>query len=155
MNIGADSIKKIETKEREAMNKRNTSNIMGRNIVSKEKMDSLLKLKGTVKTTQTFITVGSASSSYATELNNAAWKFYETGTKNINYLTKAMIWSRRSIELNPIGGYYDTLAHLLYRLGYVEEAIKTQENAIEKSKLEGMNTNNLQIELKKMKARQI
>lgn len=155
MNIGADSIKKIEAKEREVINKRNTSNIMGRNIVSKEKMDSLLKLKGAVKTTQTFVTVGSASSSYANELNNAAWKFYETGTKNINYLTKAMIWSRRSIELNPVGGYYDTLAHILYRLGYFEEAIKTQENAIEKSKLEGVNPDNLQIELKKMKARQI
>lgn len=155
MRIGADSIKKIEAKERKSMTNQNLPDVMNRNIVSKEKIDSLLKLKGAVKTTQTFVTVGSASSSYATELNNAAWSFYQTGTKNINNLTKAMIWSRRSIELNPIGGYYDTLAHLLYRLGYFEEAIKTQENAIEKSKLEGVNTNNLQIELKKMKARQI
>jgi len=155
MRIGADSIKKIEAREREALQKRDLSNIIDRKIVSKERMDSLMKLDGKQKITQTFVTVGSTSSNFANELNNAAWTFYQTGTRNLNYLTKAMLWSRRSIELNPIGGYYDTLAHLLYRLGYFEEAIKTQEDAIEKSKLQGMNPVNLQAELKKMKARQI
>lgn len=155
MNIGADSIKKIERQNLDRNLKNSAPEGLTKNIISKEKMDSLLKTKGAVKTTQSFVTVGSPSSNYANELNNAAWKFYQTGTKNLNYLTKAMLWSRRSIELNPIGGYYDTLAHLLYRLGYFEEAIKTQENAIEKSKLNGVNITNLQIELKKMKAKQI
>jgi len=155
MRIGADSIKKMEIAERKAMEKRGLPSTLNQNIVSKEKMDSLMKAKGASMITQSVVTVGPTSSSYANELNNAAYKFYETGTKNINHLTKAMIWSRRSIELNPISGYYDTLAHILYRLEYYEEAIKNQQLAIEKSKTENRDTKHLQEELKKMKARQI
>ncbi|KQM67362.1 hypothetical protein ASE74_07835 [Pedobacter sp. Leaf216] len=151
MNISADSIKKIEIKEREAFTKTHfpTTN----NPVSKEKMDSLKKIPGKVIYTQSVTSFNSSSNSYANELNNAAWKFYETGTKNLNYLSKAMIWSRRSIELKPIAGYYDTLAHILYRMGYNEEAIKTQEIAIEKAKSEKTQTTQLESELKKIKAK--
>ncbi len=155
MNISADSIKRIEKKNLDRNLKNSFPEDLGKKIVSKEKMDSLLKLPGMKSVTKSVVGVSSPVSNYANELNNAAWTFYQTGTKNLNYLTKAMLWSRRSIELNPIGSYYDTLAHLLYRLGYFEEAIKTQEDAIEKSKLQGMNPVNLQAELKKMKARQI
>jgi coenzyme F420-reducing hydrogenase delta subunit len=55
--------------------------------------------------------------------------------------------------LNPISGYYDTLAHILYRLGYNEEAIKTQEMAIDKAKSEKTAVTNLESELKKIKAK--
>ncbi|KQR72572.1 hypothetical protein [Pedobacter sp. Leaf176] len=155
MRIGADSIKKIEASDLKAMEKRGLPASLSQNIVLKDKMDSLMKAKGTNVITRSVVAVGPTSSSYANELNNAAYKFYETGTKNINHLTKAMIWSRRSIELNPISGYYDTLAHILYRLEYYEEAIKNQQLAIEKSKAENRDVKHLQEELKKMKARQI
>ncbi|WP_316796421.1 hypothetical protein [Pedobacter agri] len=152
MNLGADSIKKIEERNRQSSSKNSFNDIAAKKIVSKEKMDSLMKLPG-AKITQSIVTVSSPASSYANELNNAAWKFYEIGTKNINYLTKAMLWSRRSIELNPIAGYYDTLAHILYRIGYFEEAIKMQETAIEKAKSEKISTKTFESELKKIKSR--
>jgi len=152
MNISADSIKKIETREREVFTKNHfpTSN---KPSISKEKMDSLKKAGGKIVYTQSVVSFRSSSNSYANELNNAAWKFYEIGTKNLNYLSKAMIWSRRSIELNPMAGYYDTLAHILYRLGYNEEAIKTQEIAINKAKNEKASTVQLESELKKIKSK--
>jgi len=153
MNISADSIKKIEAKDREALTQKHIASSPYKHTISKEKLDSLQKTKGAKVITQSFVSVGSPSNSYANELNNAAWKFYEIGTKNLNYLSKAMIWSRRSIELNPIPGYYDTLAHILYRLNYIEEAIKTQEIAIDKAKSEKTSTANLELELKKIKAK--
>jgi len=155
MRIGADSIKKIEAAEFKAMEKRGLPSTLNQNMVSREKMDSLMKAKGANVFTRSIVAIGSTSSNYANELNNAAYKFYEIGTKNINHLTKAMIWSRRSIELNPISGYYDTLAHILYRLEYYEEAIKNQQLAIEKSKAENRDIKHLKEELNKMKKRQI
>ncbi|WP_316827911.1 hypothetical protein [Pedobacter miscanthi] len=156
MTIGADSIKKIEKRNQEALTKKHIASMPQQKQISKEKLDSLQKIYGKTTVTQSsMVTFGSPSNSYANELNNAAWKFYETGTKNLNYLTKAMLWSRRSIELNPIAGYYDTLAHILYRLGYHEEAIKTQETAIDKAKNEKTPIANLESELKKIKAKTI
>ncbi|MFD2286032.1 hypothetical protein GJU39_01700 [Pedobacter petrophilus] len=155
MNVSADSIKKIEARNHNAAMPSPFPNKTVK-MVSKEKMDSLMKFSTTKSvTTQSIVTVTSSSSNYAMELNNAAWKFYEIGTKNINNLTKAMLWSRRSIELNPLSGYYDTLAHILYRMGYYEEAVKTQETAIEKGKQEKTSVANFQSELKKMKAKSL
>jgi len=151
MNISADSIKKIEAKNFETLTQKHVTSIPHKPGISKEKLDSLRKAPGSKIVTQSFVSVGAPTNSYANELNNAAWKFYEIGTKNLNYLSKAMLWSRRSIELNPIAGYYDTLAHILYRLGYYEEAIKTQEIAINKAKSEKTSTANLESELKKIK----
>jgi len=62
-----------------------------------------------------------------------------------------MIWSRRSIELNPSAYYYDTLAHILYRLTYTNEAIKIQELAISQAKIQKISYEKMQDELKKMK----
>lgn len=153
MNLSADSIKKIEVKNRESLTQKHTASMPYQKQLSKEKLDSLQKANGKALITQSVVTFGSPSNSYANELNNAAWKFYEVGTKNLNYLSKAMIWSRRSIELNPIAGYYDTLAHILYRLGYHDEAIKTQEIAINKAKSEQISTVNFESELKKIKSK--
>jgi len=155
MNVSADSIKKIEARNHKAAM---PSPFPDRPVkmVSKEKMDSLMRLPGAKNvTTQSIFSVTSSSSNYAMELNNAAWKFYEIGTKNINNLSKAMLWSRRSIELAPLSGYYDTLAHILYRMGYYEEAVKTQETAIEKGKQEKISVTNFQSELKKIKSKSL
>lgn len=155
MNVSADSIKKIEARSHKATMPSPFSDKPVK-MVSKEKMDSLMKLHGAKNvTTQSVVAVTSSSSNYAMELNNAAWKFYEMGTKNINNLSRAMLWSRRSIELNPLSGYYDTLAHILYRMGYYEEAAKTQETAIEKGKQEKIPVTNFQSELKKMKSKSL
>ena len=91
------------------------------------------------------------NSLYANILNKVAWDFYQTGTKDINYLTKAMIWSRRSIELYPSANYYDTLAHILYQLTYTNEAIKIQELAISQARIQKISYENMQKDLKKMK----
>jgi hypothetical protein len=90
---------------------------------------------------------------YATELNNAAWEFYNFAGINNDYLFKAMLWSRRSIEYSPKPAFYDTYAHLLYRLKFYDEAEKMQQTAIELSKTEKANTKALQEELSKMKTR--
>lgn len=152
MIINADSIKKMEARKHQANIQAPFPQTADRKIVSKEKMDSLMKLPG-YKVTQSMVTVTSSSVSYANELNNAAWKFYEIGTKNLKHLTKAMLWSRRAIELNPFSGYYDTLAHILYRMEFYEEALRTQEKAVEKAKAENKPTTSYEQELKKIKAR--
>ena len=92
-----------------------------------------------------------ASNTFANELNNAAWSFYEIGTKDTTYLTKAMLWSKRSIELNPIPAYYDTYAHLLYRLGLYAEAENEQQKAVELTKAEKREVKQMQEELIKIK----
>jgi thioredoxin-related protein len=65
-----------------------------------------------------------AVNTFSMALNQGAWTVYETGTKDPEYLARAMLWSKRSIELNPLSSYYDTLAHILYRLEFYAEAEK-------------------------------
>jgi len=67
---------------------------------------------------------------YTMALNNTAWSVYQTGTRRRTYLQPAVQWSRRTIELDPTAPYYDTLAHLLYRLQLYDEAMATQRQAI-------------------------
>lgn len=157
MNISADSIKKIEARQRQlALDKSKPMPTPGTKIVSKEKLDSLIKANpGSVRTEKFTTSTVNMSTSYANELNNAAWAFYETGTKNINHLLKAVTWSTRSIELNPISGYYDTLAHLFYRLGYFEQAIKTEQTAINQAKIEGRPHDGFQDVLRKIKNKEL
>jgi len=94
----------------------------------------------------------------AVRLNDAAWEFYELGAKNHLYLTKAMLWSKRSIEIDPDPNYYDTLAHIFYRLGMYDEALLNQKKSIKftkmrpalKHKIPGLTQ-----ELKKMQGRKL
>jgi hypothetical protein len=69
--------------------------------------------------------------SFSTELNNAAWTFYQLASGRNDYLLKAMLWSRRAIELSPKPSFYDTYAHLLYRLNLFDEAESMEKKAIE------------------------
>lgn len=154
MTLSADSIKKGEEKRRIAFAEKNFKKPNeNAKVITKSQFDSIKRHYPTTTETHTTYMVVSdnGQNTYATTLNNVAWSFYETGTRNINYLTKAMLWSRRSIELEPNAAYYDTLAHLLYRLGYETEAIKTQENAIAKAKTQKISFENMQEDLKKMK----
>ncbi len=135
MNISTDSIKnrekqKIETARRNA------------------KDEGIVNRNGVVSRSFSFAYAPNIS---ATELNNAAWTFYKSGTQDGTYLTKAMLWSKRSIELNPVAGYYDTLAHLLYQLAFYAEAESTQQKAIELAKAEKRNVKEMEEELTKIK----
>ena len=69
----------------------------------------------------------------AVELNAGAWDFYQMGGTNDMYLSKAMAWSRRSIEIDPSPAYYDTYAHLLYKLKLYQEAEAMQKKAVDLS----------------------
>lgn len=141
MNISADSIKKVEEKQRQAVMESNKSIFAGKQpLLSKEKLDSLRKANPQMPTrTETTILTSSANG-YATDLNNIASRFYSTGTKNLNYLSKAMLWCKRAIELDPKWGYYDTLAHIYYAMGIHNEALATQKIAIDLAKKEANNT---------------
>jgi hypothetical protein len=148
MNIGVDSIKKLD-----AINKEKMDQIFSMESKRATNFDSIKNSSGKIVTSQAQSSSFSirSGSSYATELNNAAWSFYQTGTKNTNYLTKALFWSKRSIEINPIAAYYDTLAHILYLLGFYSEAESTQEKAVEMAKQAKMDVKKMQEDLNKMK----
>lgn len=88
------------------------------------------------------------------ELNNAAWEVYKQKTQAMDYLLKAMLWSRRSIELDPQAAYYDTLAHLLYRVQFYAEAEQTQLKAIKLADA-GPQKQRLKQELNLMKSRRL
>lgn len=139
MLMSADSIKKLEAQNKEeilALAKRTTPD--PKYAMTKEKIDSLMKLPNTkiTKRTELVARVTNSGSTYANQLNNAAYSFYETGTKNFNHLARAMFWSKRSIALSPQANYYDTLAHIYYAMGIYNEATATQKLAVEKAKEE-------------------
>lgn len=92
---------------------------------------------------------------FLNELNTGAWNVYLTGTRNRRYLTQAAEWSKRTVDLVPRAAYYDTLAHLLYRLRYFAEAEAMQQQAVAQAAPDGMNANQFEQELRKMKARQL
>lgn len=139
MQLSADSIKKLDKKSRDEtlakMNRQLPAN-PSLNHVSKEKMDSLLQANKVVRQTGFVAVTSSSASQYSTDLNNAAYNFYQIGTKNINHLSKAMIWSKRAVELNPIWPNYDTLAHIYYAMGIYNEALATQKIAVDLAKKE-------------------
>ncbi len=152
MNISLDSIKKLELMNVEKMKS------MSLNGVKQLLNADTLMMGDTTKIVRRQVrqTVSvSSSNSFATELNNAAYSFYLIKTKNPTYLTKAMFWSKRSIEIEPKAAYYDTLAHLVYLFGFYVEAESTQEKAIELAKQEKQNTKQYEEELAKIKSRSL
>jgi hypothetical protein len=89
--------------------------------------------------------------SYATELNNAAWTFYQMAVNKNDYLLKALLWSRRALELSGKPAFYDTYAHLLYRLKFFDEAESMQRKAIELGKADKIDIKLFQKEYEKIK----
>lgn len=78
----------------------------------------------------------SKAMSFAMYLNNGAYSMYTMHTRNPEYLKRAVVWVRRSIELFPDNpAYYDTLSHLYYQQKKYDEAISTQQKAIELVKM--------------------
>jgi hypothetical protein len=126
MNISADSAKKLQ--KQIVDNLRPTPSAKA-NI--KSITDTTGKGAGIKKITYSQMVAVSSSSDVANVLNNAAYEFYSSGTRNTNYLYKALIWSKRAIDLRPTAGYYDTLAHLMYRLDFYDDAVLNQKKAID------------------------
>lgn len=94
----------------------------------------------------------------AGRLNTAAYRFYALGTRNQNHLKKALIWVVHSIELYPDCHNFDTLAHLLYRLGYFDDAEANELHAIEFAKqanMSGIIIDRYHAELSRIKNKQI
>lgn len=95
----------------------------------------------------------------AVTLNTAAWNFYENKV-NDDLLKKALNWSKSSLVLEKNNPYYlDTYAHLLYRLGNKQEALKQQQLAVTKATdkksgyyIEEDMLSNMKGDLQKMKA---
>jgi hypothetical protein len=72
---------------------------------------------------------------------------------NTDYLFKAMLWSRRSLELSPKAVFYDTYAHLLYRLKFFDEAESMQRKAIESGENEKIDTRIIKEQYEKIRKR--
>ena len=76
------------------------------------------------------VAVGPSPAYFLQSLNNGAWGVYQTGTRNPQYLSRALLWSKRTVDLAPAAYNSDTLAHLLYRLGFYSEAEARQAQAV-------------------------
>ena len=87
------------------------------------------------------------------DLNNGAWGVYQTGTRNGQYLWRALQWSKRTVDPDPAAHNYDTLAHLLYRLRFFSEAVAMQEQAVATARQQKASTNGFERELEKIKKR--
>ena len=59
------------------------------------------------------VAVGPSPAYFLQSLNNGAWGVYQTGTRNPQYLSRALLWSKRTVDLAPAAYNSDTLAHLL------------------------------------------
>jgi len=153
MNISADSAKKMQQKILEDSFNKSTA-----------KFDEVMEHTpgSTTNVTRTLVgvhvTPGTQENlDVANKLNGGAYDFYTLGTHNPALLVKALLWCRRAIELqsnNP--SYYDTMAHIMYRLNFYEEAVLNQNKAIELAANESKTEQeHLKDELAKMRARKL
>ena len=109
---------------------------------------------GTTMVATTVRTSGGPEPAFVNELNTGAWNVYLTGTRNRDYLSRAVQWSKRSVDLAPRAAYYDTLAHLLYRLRFYAEAEAMQQQAVAHAEPDNSSPQQYEQELAKMKKRQ-
>ena len=155
MTVGMDSVKKAKADNLKNMelikNFRKTTPNLANAIPAGRITDP-----SRITVTSRIVTVMGNGNPVANSLNSAAWDFYTLGTRNSNYLSKALLWSKRSIEMDPLPAYYDTLAHIFYRMGLYDEALLNQNKSIElsdtKPEYKG-GIANLKLELNKMKER--
>ncbi len=98
--------------------------------------------------TQMMVQMG--PSPYARDLNQVAWRFWQMATKPDD-LEKALSWSKRSLEYSEDPSWIDTYAHLLYKLGRRDEAIKEEERALKKLKSMNASSTSFEGTLQKMK----
>jgi len=105
----------------------------------------------TMTTATAVVAVGMPPAGFLQELNNGAWSIYQTGTRNQTYLWHATLWAKRAVALDPAPYNHDTLAHLLYRLGFHHEAEATQQQAVALARQAKSQAAMYERELEKMK----
>lgn len=66
----------------------------------------------------------------ADQLNNAAWEIYENPDASKKELNYALSWARKSVQIQEEYYNTDTLAHLLFRLGNLQEARQWAERSL-------------------------
>lgn len=154
LNISADSAKKLEKLTLERIKESLNDKVKREKSSGKSSQFDSIKQRPIIITSSTV-----ATNSVANELNTAAWDFYLLGTHNINYLFKALLWCRRSIELQPVFNSYDTMAHVMYRLNFYDEATLNQQKAIDMAmatpNVAQKEIENLKTELSKIRERKL
>ncbi|MNJ98341.1 hypothetical protein D3C87_161060 [compost metagenome] len=128
MKISADSIKKLAKKEqgiKDSLTASIKKYMLARKNVEAQSSGPITKY------TYSKISTSGTINNVAKTLNNAAWDYYILGTRNMTHLTKALLWSKRAIEIAPSPEYYDTMAHIFYRMQLYDEALLNQNKAIE------------------------
>ena len=151
MNVSTDSISKM------------TKAAADKRLALLKKGDSIKKSfpanTAAIRTTYSYSKISTMQTNdVANTLNNAAWDFYVLGTNNTNYLSKALLWSKRAIEISPTAEYYDTMAHIFYRMRLYDEALLNQDKAVElisKQKNGKGRLERFKAEAEKMKQRQL
>jgi thioredoxin-related protein len=63
------------------------------------------------------------------ELNEYAWTVFQK-CPDMNCVTEALEWSKRSFKDNQSPGFMDTYANILYKMGKKDDAIAMEEKAI-------------------------
>ncbi|MEJ7691471.1 hypothetical protein [Daejeonella sp.] len=138
MNVGVDSIRKRDEKNRAI------TRSYGKELAASGKRSGAdIRSRG--------YTYGSLE--YSMMLNIGARSILATETKNHMFLSKAMSWSGRSVDLNPNSSNHDTLAHLQYRLGLYAVAEATLQKAIQMHTAANRDTTKMEEDLKKIKKR--
>jgi hypothetical protein len=148
LNISADSAKKLQKVYMDRL--KESANEQHKN----EKIYTKVMPSNSVVHKEIVIKPFPPANIVATELNNAAYDFYLLGTHNSVHLFKALIWCRKAIELRPVSSYYDTMAHIMYRLNFYDEALLNQQKSVEMAMNEPMSESHLKhlkAELDKMK----
>ena len=149
LNLPADSVKKALV-ALQAFRQRQPALLQRLDSAARQRARGLRP--GAVASTVQQITVGPPAA-FLQELNNGAWAIYQTGTRNKNYLTHAITWSKRTVDLDPAAYNNDTLAHLLYQLGFFAEAEAREQRAVELARQEKVAASSYQQALEKMRKR--
>ena len=149
LNLPADSVKKALV-ALQAFRQRQPALLQRLDSAARQRARGLRP--GAVASTVQQITVGPPAA-FLQELNNGAWAIYQTGTRNKNCLTHAITWSKRTVDLDPAAYNNDTLAHLLYQLGFFAEAEAREQRAVELARQEKVAASSYQQALEKMRKR--
>jgi thioredoxin-related protein len=92
-----------------------------------------------------------ASINFASDLDGLAEEFYKN-VSDKTILQKAVSWSKKANEIDETPDYWNTYAHLLYKIGIKTEAIAAEEKALKLAQtLKGL-TFKYEEELAKMKS---
>lgn len=139
MNITVDSIRKKDSLNFEAAKAR-------ARLTAVPMRDSSVK---------TFSFTYAKDDRFATDLNNVAWYFHQIAGQNERYLLKAMLWSKRAVEMSPKPAFYDTYAHLLYKLKFYSEAESMGLKSVELARAQKADARKYEEVYKKIKTKSL